>query len=93
MEWLEVVIGQGQPEAEVVQAFLEVVTRMDFTPRQSLGRAPSDTTSPAIPCVVPVQSALHGSIFQGLGGIDGGAWPAGVLDYAEVGEESETAAA
>jgi len=76
-----------------MQARLEVVAHMGLSPRQNVRRALSGTSSLEPPCAFSAQSALHGRIFQGLGGIDGRAWPAGVLDYAEVRQEGETAAA
>ena len=36
LEWLELVMGQEHPESEVVHAFLEVMSQMEFTLRDAL---------------------------------------------------------
>lgn len=87
VEWLEVVIGQGQAEAQVVQALLEVMARMDFTLRQSVVGALRKLTGAGEGEVTPLQQELQERIAQALTNIMATAWPVAVLDYAEVGQE------
>lgn len=87
IEWLEVVIGQGKPEAEVVQSFLEVMCRMDFTLRQTVTGALRNILSPSNKHQSALQSELQDRISKALEGVSATSWPASVLDYAEAGQE------
>ena len=87
IEWLEVVIGQGKPEAEVVQSFLEVMCRMDFTLRQTVTGALRNILSPSNKHQSALQSELQDRISKALEGVSPTSWPASVLDYAEAGQE------
>ena len=87
IEWLEVVIGQGQPEAEVVQAFLEVMNQMDFTLRQTVTGALRNILSPGNKQLSGLQRELQDRISQALEDVAAMSWPKGVLDYAEAGQE------
>lgn len=87
IEWLEVVIGQGQPEAEVVQAFLEVMCRMDFTLRQTVTGALMNIHSPGTKNFSALQGELQDRISKAMEGVSPTSWPASVLDYAEAGQE------
>ena len=86
IEWLEVVIGQGQPEAEVVQAFLQVMNQMDFTLRQTVTGALRNILSPGNKHQSALQSELQDSISKALEDVAAMSWPKGVLDYAEAGQ-------
>ena len=86
IEWLEVVIGQGQPEAEVVQAFLEVMGRMDFTLRQTVAGALMNILSPGNKHQSALLSELQDRISIALEEVSATSWPAGILDYAEAGQ-------
>ena len=87
IEWLEVVIGQGQPEAEVVQAFLEVMNLMDFSLRQTVTGALRNILSTGNKQLSALQRELQDRISKALEGVSATSWPASVLDYAEVGQE------
>lgn len=87
IEWLEVVIGQGQPEAEVVQAFLEVMNQMDFTLRQTVTGALRNILSTGNKQLSALQRELQDRISKALEGVSATSWPASVLDYAEAGQE------
>lgn len=84
---VEVVIGQGQPENEVVQAFLEVMNQMDFTLRQTVTGALMNILSPGNKQLSALQSDLQDRISKTLEGVSPTSWPASVLEYAEAGLE------
>lgn len=86
IEWLEVDIGRLQPEAEVVQAFLEVVSRMDFNVRQEGSVEVNQMIYPRGAHVCASQTELREQILRALAGITDAYWPSTVLDYAEAGQ-------
>lgn len=86
IEWLEVVIGQGQPEAEVVQAFLEVMSQMDFTVRQTVAGALKKLIHRGDKQLSALQGELQGCISKALDDVTATTWPAGILNYAEAGQ-------
>ncbi|SER72172.1 Ca-activated chloride channel family protein [Giesbergeria anulus] len=86
IEWLDLVIGQQHPEKEVVLAFLEVMSRMDFTVRQAISGALKKITAVFEGDVPSLQRELQESIANALKDITATNWPAGVLDYAEFGQ-------
>lgn len=87
VEWLDLVIGQNHPEEEVVLAFLAVMSQMDFTLRQTISGALKKITGVVQENVSELQRELQERIAKALSGITATTWPAGVLDYAEVGSE------
>lgn len=87
IEWLDLVIGQQHPEGEVVLAFLQVMSRMDFTLRQTVSGAFKKFTGSVEGKVSDLQRQLQERIATALSGITATTWPAGVLDYAEVGQQ------
>ena len=88
IEWLEVVIGQGQPEAEVVQAFLDVMSQMDFTLRQTVTGALRKIISPGNQQPTALQRELQDRISKALEAVSATSWPVGVLDYVEAGQQA-----
>ena len=86
IEWLEVVIGQGQSEAEVVQAFLEIMSRMDFTLRQTVTGSLKKFIRRTNKQHSALQSELQDRISMALEEVSATSWPAGILDYAEAGQ-------
>lgn len=86
IEWLEVVVGQGQSEAEVVQAFLEIMSRMDFTLRQTVTGSLKKFIRRTNKQHSALQSELQDRISMALEEVSATSWPAGILDYAEAGQ-------
>lgn len=86
IEWLEVVVGQGQPEAEVVQAFLEVMSQMDFTLRQTVTGSLKKFIRRTNKQHSALQSELQDQISKALDEVSATSWPVGLLDYAEAGQ-------
>lgn len=86
IEWLEVVVGEGQPEAEVVQAFLEVMSQMDFTMRQTVTGALKKLIHRGDKQPSALQAELQGCISKALDDVTATTWPAGILNYAEAGQ-------
>jgi Ca-activated chloride channel family protein len=87
IEWLEVVVGEGQPEAEVVQAFLQVMSQMDFTMRQTVTGALKKLIHRGDKQLSALQGELQDSISKALDDVTATTWPAGILNYAEAGQE------
>jgi Ca-activated chloride channel homolog len=85
LDWLDVVIAEGEPGTEVVQAFLEAMSQMDFTFRQSMAGAMRKLSGFTL-SDRPEQQQLRERIANALEGITATAWPASVLDFAEVGQ-------
>ena len=86
IEWLEVVVGEGQPEAEVVQAFLQVMSQMDFTMRQTVTGALKKLIHRGDKQPSALQAELQGCISKALDDVTATTWPAGILNYAEAGQ-------
>lgn len=86
IEWLEVVVGEGQPEAEVVQALLEVISRMDFTMRQTVTGALKKLIHRGDKQLSALQGELQDRISKALEEVSATSWPAGILNYAETGQ-------
>jgi Ca-activated chloride channel family protein len=85
IEWLEVVVGQGQSEAEVVQAFMEIMSRMDFTLRQTVTGSLKKFIRRGTTHLSALQSELQGQISKALDEVSATSWPVGLLDYVEAG--------
>lgn len=86
IEWLEVVVGEGQPEADVVQAFLEVMSQMDFTMRQTVTGALKKLIHRGDKQLSALQGELQDRIAKALEEVSATSWPAGILNYAEAGQ-------
>lgn len=86
IEWLEVVVGEGQTEAEVVQAFLEVMSQMDFTMRQTVTGALKKLIHRGDKQLSALQGELQDRIAKALEEVSATSWPAGLLNYAEAGQ-------
>ncbi len=86
IEWLEVVVGQGQPEAEVVQAFLEVMSQMDFTLLQTVTGSLKKFMRRGTTHLSALESELQDQISKALDEVSATSWPVGILDYAEAGQ-------
>lgn len=86
IEWLEVVVGEVQPEAEVVQAFLEVMSQMDFTMRQTVTGALKKLIHRGDKQLSALQGELQDRIAKALEEVSATSWPAGMLNYAEAGQ-------
>lgn len=86
IEWLEVVVGEVQPEAEVVQAFLEVMSQMDFTMRQTVTGALKKLIHRGDKQLSALQGELQDHIAKALEEVSATSWPAGILNYAEAGQ-------
>ncbi len=82
VEWLEFVVGAGQPEAEVVAAFVQAMAGRNFKQgfRRWLGAGTNPSDQPA------AAGQLAERIEVGLAGLAARQWPAVVLDFAEAGE-------
>ena len=82
IEWLELVIAQGQDPRTVVRAFLEVMAEMDFTFRQTMSSALRKRPANAQQETQQVQ-LLKERIAKGLMGVEAENWPLTVLEYVE----------
>jgi Ca-activated chloride channel homolog len=79
VEWLEFVVGAGQPEAEVVEAFVQAMAGRNF--KQGLRRWLGAGTNPSGQPAVDGRSSAR--IEVALAGVAARQWPAGVLDFAQ----------
>ena len=76
----------GITEAEVVQAFLEIMSRMDFTLRQTVTGSLKKFIRRTNKQHSALQSELQDRISMALEEVSATSWPAGILDYAEAGQ-------
>lgn len=87
IEWLELVVGQGQDEEAVVKAFLLIMSQLDFrrwaSVERLLGRLGSDANSNHGEGGAPDEQALRERILSDLAGVDAEHWPSAVLEFAE----------
>lgn len=79
VEWLEFLVGAGQPESEVVAAFVQAMAGRNFKQglRHWLGSGTNPSGQPA------AQGRLSEQIEAGLAGVTARQWPAGVVDFAQ----------
>lgn len=82
VEWLEFVVGEHAPEAEVVAAFVQVMLTQHFTLAQAVASALGRLPKPQ----QPVCDAVLQAVRSALASMTETAWPQSVLDYGEVGE-------
>lgn len=83
MEWPDAVVGKGQPEAEVVQAFLKVMRWMQFTMRQTATGSLKKFIRPTNKQHAALQSELPARTSMALEEFSATSWTAAIPDYAE----------
>ncbi|MCS6810545.1 MAG: VIT and VWA domain-containing protein [Tepidimonas sp.] len=82
VEWLEFVVGEQAPEAEVVAAFLQVMVTQHCTFVQTEASVLGRLSQPQ----QPVSDAVLEAVRSALASMTDTEWPQSVLNYAEVGE-------
>lgn len=87
IEWLELIVGEGLPQQVVVQAFLEVMSQMDFTFRQTASAILRKRSAAVHPPTLEAQQ-LKECIAKGLIGMEAKAWPMSVLNFVEAEQEA-----
>lgn len=85
LEWLELCIGAGHTEKELVRAFLEAVRSLEFTLRQTVAavlgkRRPESASGQA-------RGDLEQRIAEALSSATAEHWPSAILDYAEADQQ------
>lgn len=86
LEWLELCVGAGHTEKEVVCAFLEAVHSLEFTLRQTVAAALGKRRSAS--ASGQARGDLEQRIAEALSSVTAEHWPSAILDYAEVGQLS-----
>jgi Ca-activated chloride channel homolog len=81
-EWLELDIGNGQNQADVVVAFLAAVLACGFTAGQGIGRAVQAIKTAMRPAKQPVVDArLMALVRSRLQGLQASQWPEAVRNF------------
>lgn len=84
IQWLDFVIGPLDDEREVVRAFLEVMSRMDFTLSQAVaGMVNKVIRAEEQEPVSDIQAKLRTRIETALAGIEAQSWPDCVLNHSQ----------
>lgn len=85
VEWLEFVVGLELSESMVVNAFLAVVSKLNFSEAQCSPATDGYTTTDSLmQGATPVPNTLAEFLAQALGGVEARGWPQSVIDFAEV---------
>lgn len=77
VDWLELVVGKGEPEAEVVKAFMQVMARHGFTFKQSWVATLSKLESASSTASGPLYERI-GRVMSTLSATE---WPTAVEDF------------
>ena len=85
LEWLELCIGAGHTEKEVVRAFLEALHSLEFTLRQTVAAALGKRR--AVSGAGQTLGGLEQRIAEALSSATAEHWPSAILDYAEADQQ------
>jgi len=86
-EWLDLEIGVGKDEAEVVSAFIAVVQSFGFTTGRGIGKAISAIKGIIHPeKTTPPDSQLGALVRAALQGFQASKWPESVLNFPQAQE-------
>jgi Ca-activated chloride channel homolog len=80
VDWLELVVGAGQTESDVVRAFVQVMNRHGFTLKQSWAATLSKLESASSTSSGP----LHDRIGKAMSTLTATSWPVMVEDFTDV---------
>lgn len=85
VDWLELVVGAGQTESDVVRAFVQVMNRQSFTLKQSWAATLSKLESASSTGSGP----LHDRIGKAMSTLTATSWPVMVEDFTDVDQSSK----